>query len=102
MSYDENAVTGWRELPQPLQEVDDSEGFFRKTEECRDDFQIVSRCSLSERYLKSDFSVVLQLAVKGNAPSVGVGSGKNNIELLDGPVVILQFHAANPDNREHW
>jgi hypothetical protein len=102
MIYDEKAVTGQRDLSQPLQEVNDSESFSRKPEKRRDDFEVLKRRSLSKGYSEGHLSVILNLAVKGNDSSVGIRYGQGDIEAVNRSVFVLDFHAIDSRYGKEW
>jgi hypothetical protein len=96
------AVTGQRgDLFHSLQDFNDPQSLSRKAEQCRNDFEVVGRCSLPERYLKPDLSVILELASKPNSRSINIGSGDNYREVVNRPIFVLQFHAVNANDGKY-
>ena len=87
-----------RQFPQGS---NDPESLSRKSEQCRNDFDVMGRCSLPERYLNSDLSVILKLASKGNSRSVDVGSSDRDCEVVNRPVFVLQFDAIDAHDGEY-
>ena len=85
-----------------LEDSDEFESLRVEAEKRRDYREIVSRCSLSERYLKSDLSIVLELAVQGHHLPVGIGPGQADGKLGNCSVFVLQFHAIDSSDCEHW
>lgn len=83
-----------------LEGSNDTQSLSRKADQCRNDFEIVSRCSLSERYLKSDLSVILELASKHNSRSIDVRSGDGYCEMVNRPIWVLQLDAINSHDGE--
>ena len=96
------AVTGRRGyLFHSLEGSDDFQSLSRKAEQRRNDFEILSRCSLPERYLKHGLSVILELASKWDSRSVDVRPCDSNCEVVNRPIFVLQFHAVNSHNGEY-
>ena len=93
---------GLSALRRPLQDSDDSQSLRRKPSQRGDDFAALRRRSLAEGYLKSDLSVILDLTFKGNASAVGIGRDEHNLVSRDLPVFVLNFHALDARDREHW
>src|SRR5437868_4249011 len=101
MTYDSKTVTGCCDgLFHSLQCSNNLQSLSRKAEQCRNDFEVVSRCSLAERYLKSDLSVILELASKPNSRSIDVRSSDGYGEVVNCPIWVLQLHAINSNNGE--
>ena len=73
-----------------------------KAIESRDYFRIVESCSLAERYLENDLSVILELAPKRHGFPVGVRASENNCIAVNRSVFALQFYALNPSYSKHW
>jgi hypothetical protein len=75
----------------------------REAVQRRNDFEVFRRCSLAERYVKGQLSVVLELCPKSDGLPVKVGARKRNIEPIDSPIFVLQFQAidAHDHNRRH-
>jgi len=84
-----------------LQGFNNSQGLSRKAEQRRNDFEVVSRCSLSERYLKSDLAVIFELAPKRDSRSVDIRSSDGDCEVVYGPIFVLQFHAIDSHDGEY-
>lgn len=85
-----------------LQGFYDSLNLPREALKGRDHFEIFERCSLSESYLKSDLSVVLDLAIQGHPSPVEIGSDEHDGVSVDRPVFMLQFHSLDSGDRKHW
>ena len=86
------------DLRHPLQASDDSESFLREAEQGRNDFEIVSRCSLSERYLENDLSVILELAPQGDGRSVEIVPRNGNRVFIVGIPVKVNIDSGRKPN----
>ncbi len=87
--------------PRSLQDSNDLANLRVEAKQRRDDLLTLRQCSLSERYLESELSVVLDLTVQGNSRSVGAGTNQHYGVSGNLPIFMLQFHALNPNDREH-
>src|SRR5271157_1486310 len=72
-----------------------------------DYFELLGRCSLSERYLESDLSVILELSLKSDSATVctpkprSIESREANVEGVNRPVFVLQCNANNSSGGNH-
>jgi hypothetical protein len=96
------ALYGFSALSHSLNGSDDLIDLPRPALESRDYLDIIERCSLAERYLESNLSVVLELGLNGrNSLPVKVGPRQNDVKAVNRPVFILHFHAADANDCEH-
>lgn len=86
----------------PLQDSDDAIGFSGKAKQRRDHLFALQEISLAERYAESRLSVMLDLCLKGNHLPVKVGAYQSDVQSLNSPVFMLEFHAIKRSDREHW
>lgn len=89
-------------LSLPLEQPHDSLCFPCKALKGRNNVEILKRHSLAESYLKSDLSVILDLAVQGYSSSVGIGRDQHDFVSVNRPAFVLHFHALDTRDREHW
>lgn len=89
-------------LGKPSQEVHDLLNFRGEPLKSENHLLALQRTSLAERYVKSDLSVILELAPKRNDLPVEVGLGKRDEIAVNRPVFVLQFHAINRNHSNHW
>lgn len=95
----EDAVTGQHYLlGDTLQASNDPSDFFGKLHQGSGYFEILSRRSIAERYVKYDLSVVLELGLKTNSFTKRVRPRNGDIENVNGPVFVLQFDAHDPSD----
>jgi hypothetical protein len=98
----DGTVTG-AGLLHPLQDSDDFQGLGGESLQRRDDLEALRGCTLAERYLKSDLSVILELGLKGNRLPVSIGRRKKrNVESVNASIFVLKFHAFDACDGEHW
>lgn len=86
----------------PLQDSDDAIDFGSNAKQSLNHLFTLQGISLAERYAEARLSVVLDLCPKRNKLPVIVGSRQHNIQPLNFPVFMLEFHAIDSSDREHW
>jgi hypothetical protein len=86
--------------PKPLQQLPD---LFLPSRKGRDYFLSLESSSLAERYVKSDLSVILELAPKRNDFPVKLPMReKGEIVNVYRPIFVLQFNACDSSYRNRW
>lgn len=86
-----------------LEHCDDYERLRREAAERRQYLEALNRCSLAERYVKYDLSVILDLCIKRDDLLERIEPMReSDIELVSSPVWVLEFHALDTADREHW
>jgi len=84
----------------PLQQLPD---LFLPSRKGRDYFLSLESSSLAERYVKSDLSVILELAPKRNDFPVKLPMReKGEIVNVYRPIFVLQFNACDSSYRNRW
>jgi hypothetical protein len=86
-----------------LQLPDNSQHFCGHVEERRYNLLALERGALAKGYKEGDLSVICELRARLNGlPEGAVGRHDQNIGKHPSPIYILQFHAHNPGDGEHW
>src|ERR1700733_11462096 len=101
----EDAVTGQLDIgslhpPEPLEQLP---YFLLPAGKCGTHFESFNSCSIPERYVKSDLSVVLQLAPKRNDAPVKLSvREESKVVSVYRPVFVLQFNAGDSSYGNRW
>lgn len=86
----------------PLHDSDKPGDLHGEAVEGRDYLSALQRISLAERYIESKLSVALELCPKRDSLLKVVRSRKLNVQSVNAPVFILQFHALKRGDSDHW